>query len=130
MISRTLTSAALAVLSAFTIQPTFAQTTAFQPLADASVTAMTESGDIDLSRAKNLARQAAEQENGGLSQYRAEDSMHGPAVDSPYYVNDDGTITFSFYGNAPGESENSFYSVVSVDPASGLVTVEQNDSQL
>nr|WP_238718370.1 purine nucleoside permease [Petrachloros mirabilis] len=56
-----------------------------------------------LSRAKNLARQAAINANGGLNSYRAEDVMYGPAVKSPFQRNADGSITFSFVGGTPGQ---------------------------
>jgi|GEM_PF-558347 len=55
-----------------------------------------------LTRAKNLARQAAEQQNGGLNAYRAEGAMYGPAVDAPHVQNPDGSVTFTFKGGAPG----------------------------
>lgn len=55
-----------------------------------------EISPMDLNRAKNYARQAAEQANGGLGEYRAEPAMHGPSADSPYDINEDGTITFTF----------------------------------
>jgi hypothetical protein len=81
--------------------------------------------NIDLTRAKNLARQAAEEANGGLSRYRAEDAMHGPATEAPYVVNTDGSWTFTFLGGAPGSSEYTVESVVTVTP-SGSVTVDYN----
>jgi hypothetical protein len=86
---------------------------------------------IDLNRAKNLARQAAERENGGLGQYRAEPSMHGPSVDAPYVVNPDGSWTFTFLGYDPQESQPSgtiLYSVESMVTVSqtGQVTIEYN----
>jgi hypothetical protein len=57
--------------------------------------------DSDLNRAKNYARQAAEQRNGGIRRYRAEDAMHGPVSQTRYVENGDGTVTFTFYGGTP-----------------------------
>ena len=78
-----------------------------------------------LTRAKNLARQAAERENGGLSQYRAEPAMYGPAIDSPHVENDDGSVTFSFKGGAPGFVTPTQETVATVSPA-GIVTIGYN----
>lgn len=78
-----------------------------------------------LTRAKNLARQAAERENGGLSQYRAETSMYGPAIDSPHVENEDGSVTFSFKGGAPGFASPTLETVATVAPA-GIVTIGYN----
>jgi hypothetical protein len=83
---------------------------------------------IDLSRAKNLARQAAERANGGVSNYTAEPAMHGPASESPYRVNADGTVTFTFVGGEPGYAVPSIESVVTVDPNGWAVTVDYNGS--
>lgn len=78
-----------------------------------------------LSRAKNLARQAAETENGGLSQYRAELSMHGFAAKSPFVDQGDHWI-FTFKGNVPGVFEPSIESEVRVDKADFQTTVLYN----
>ncbi len=78
-----------------------------------------------LSRAKNLARQAAETENGGLSQYRAELSMHGFAAKSPFVDQGDHWI-FTFKGNVPGVIEPSIESEVRVDKADFQTTVLYN----
>lgn len=79
----------------------------------------------DLNRAKNLARQAAERANGGLGYYRAETSMHGPAAQSPYVDNGNGTWTFTFRGTMPGETIPSYESVVTVS-TEGIVTMDYN----
>ncbi|HBB30346.1 MAG TPA: hypothetical protein DDZ80_32890 [Cyanobacteria bacterium UBA8803] len=81
---------------------------------------------IDLNRAKNLARQAAERENGGLGRYRAEQSMHGPANESPYVENGSGIWTFTFKGSRPATEMYYVESVVTVDSNTGMVTVDYN----
>lgn len=78
-----------------------------------------------LTRAKNLARQAAERENGGLNKYRAEAAMYGPAIDSDYVENEDGSVTFSFKGGPPGFTTPNLETVVMVSPA-GEVVVSYN----
>lgn len=102
----------------------FAQTPTLLPI-DSTVRVEVE--DIfSLSRAKNLARQAAEQANGGLSQYRAETSMHGNATSSPFVDNGDGTWTFKFYGGEPGFSVPTVESVVTVAKDGSWVRVDYN----
>ncbi|WP_299415400.1 hypothetical protein [Acaryochloris sp. IP29b_bin.148] len=78
-----------------------------------------------LTRAKNLARQAAERENGGLSKYRAEATMYGPAVDSSYVENEDGSVTFSFKGGPPGFTTPTLETVATVAPT-GTVAIGYN----
>ncbi len=80
---------------------------------------------LDLNRAKNLARQAAESANGGLGVYRAESSMHGPARESPYVDNGNGTWTFTFKGSQPGSTTPTIESVVTVSQ-DGRVIVDYN----
>ncbi len=79
---------------------------------------------IDLNRAKNLARQAAEQYNGGIRVYRAEDSMHGPVSLCPYVDNGD-SWTFTFLGGRPGYTQT-IESVVTVYKYTSRVVVAYN----
>ncbi|ERN42798.1 hypothetical protein KR51_00004140 [Rubidibacter lacunae KORDI 51-2] len=78
---------------------------------------------IELNRAKNLARQAAERFNGGLSNYRAEPVMHGDPLTASFLVGDDRqAVTFTFRGYRPrqdGAIKYVFESVVRVDLPSG-----------
>lgn len=80
---------------------------------------------IELNRAKNLARMAAERENGGLGNYRAEASMHGLANEAPYVENSDGSWTFTFQGRIPMSSIYNIESVVTVQQ-NGTVTINYN----
>lgn len=98
------------------IVPAFAQSSTFE----------TRVREIEaLSRAKNLARQAAETANGGLSQYRAELSMHGFAAKSPFTDKGDHWI-FTFKGSVPGATEPSIESEIRVDKADFKTTVIYN----
>lgn len=81
--------------------------------------------NIELNRAKNLARQAAEIANGGLGNYRAEASMHGTSKESPFVDNGDGSWTFTFKGNKPGSSVYTVETVVTVFQ-DGRVRVDYN----
>jgi hypothetical protein len=93
---------------------------------EANVSGGTVTVIADLSRAKNLARRAAEQTNGGLGEYRAETSMHGPVSQTPCVDNGDGTVTFTFKGGAPGASEMTVESVVTVAKDASKVTIDYN----
>jgi hypothetical protein len=81
---------------------------------------------LALGRAKNVARQAAEAANGGLNNYRAENSMHGPVEQVPCKDNGDGTWTFTFQGTAPGETTPIVETVVTVNSQTFKVTVDRN----
>lgn len=80
---------------------------------------------IDLNRAKNLARQAAESANGGIRYYRAEASMHGPAQNCPYVDNGD-SWTFTFSGNSVGSQTNTIQSVVTVYKSTSRIVMAYN----
>ena len=81
---------------------------------------------ISLNRAKNLARMAAENANGGLGNYRAETSMHRAAEDAPFVDNGNGTWTFTFTGTRPGSDVPAFRSVVTVSQDGETVTMDSN----
>ena len=81
--------------------------------------------NLELNRAKNLARQAAEVANGGLGNYRAETAMHGAAKESPFVDNGNGTWTFTFKGQKPGASVYTVETVVTVSQ-DGTVRVDYN----
>lgn len=80
---------------------------------------------ITLGRAENLAREAAEKANGGLQNYRAENSMYGPAQSSPHIYDGHGTWTFTFKGHRPSSSTFTLKSVVTVS-RTGIVNVNYN----
>ncbi|KAI9134624.1 hypothetical protein ON05_015980 [Acaryochloris sp. CCMEE 5410] len=115
--------APLAITPALSAQETVESPRYSQPLVIAQDAVKAD--PFFLTRAKNLARQAAERENGGLSQYRAETSMYGPAIDSPHVENEDGSVTFSFKGGAPGFVSPTLETVATVSPA-GIVTIGYN----
>lgn len=119
--------ASILTILLFASMPAPAQTQSI----NACVTQASTGGDVTakltaLSRAKNLARQAAEAANGGLEQYRAEDSMYGPIGQTPCTDNGNGSWTFTFKGSAPGSATPSFESVVTVDSQTWNVTVDRN----
>ncbi len=79
-----------------------------------------------LGRAKNLARQAAEAANGGLANYRADASMHGPISIAPCVANGDGTWTFTVKGGKPGFTTPTQETVVKVDGSTWKTTIVSN----
>ncbi|MDS3861323.1 hypothetical protein RIF25_10940 [Thermosynechococcaceae cyanobacterium BACA0444] len=82
-------------------------------------------GSSTLQRAQNLARQAAERANGGLTKYRADAAMYGWANQSPFVSNSDGSLTFSFIGGKP-TARPSIQSVVTVSQDAQIVTIDYN----
>ncbi|MCM1981765.1 hypothetical protein [Lyngbya confervoides] len=78
-----------------------------------------------LTRTMNLARQAAENANGGLNNYRAEQAMYGPAAEAPYKDNGNGTLTYTFLGGRPAQPP-SLQSVVTVALDGSLVNIDYN----
>lgn len=124
---------AIALILTATAAPVLAQTTDSMPSdsmtanqrREARIRQLLESS-IALNRAKNLARMAAERENGGLSVYQADASMHGPSEESPYVDNGDGTYTFTFMGGRPGFTSPTVESVVSVDTSDWTIDIDYN----
>ncbi|HEY9825786.1 MAG TPA: hypothetical protein V6D19_10085 [Stenomitos sp.] len=81
--------------------------------------------DPALTKAQNIARQAAINANGGLSQYRPEASMFGPSERSPHQKNADGSITFTFKGGPPASSTPTLESSITVQP-NGTAAINYN----
>lgn len=81
---------------------------------------------IELNKAKNLARQAAEKANGGLSEYRAEPKMHSLSTETNHEEIAPGMWKFTFRGKRPQASDYTIESVVIVDTNSDTVTIEYN----
>lgn len=106
-------------------QTIITQTTIPTTIQNRQVNTVPVSIDFDLSRAKNLARQAAERANGGLTRYRAESAMHGPSADAPYVDNGNGSWTFTFVGGRPA-STPTIESVVTVTQNNWQVNVDYN----
>ncbi len=79
-----------------------------------------------LNKAKNLARQAGERANGGLTNYRAEASMHGNSADSPFVDNENGSWTFTFVGGPPGATTPTVETVVTVFANDWRTVVDYN----
>lgn len=117
---------AIATLTCFVLMGALYTGVQASPLATGMKQEVTRTTNPTLNRAKNLARQAAEQQNGGLSQYRAEPAMHGPAGETPYEFNADGSITFTFTGGFPGSTTPTVESIVTVDPTNWVVTIDCN----
>ena len=112
---------ALAMVLGASGTPTHAQTAPLPAAASKS-----SSSDVYfINRAKNLARQAAISANGGLNQYRPDPIMYGPAVQTDYARNADGSITFKFTGGLPGAEAPSVETIAKVLP-SGTVSLEYN----
>jgi hypothetical protein len=76
-------------------------------------------------RARNLARQAAEKANGGLSTYRADSSMYNPAR-QPDQVNDNGVLIYRVKGGSPSSNNPSIETVVVIDTSKWVVDIEYN----
>lgn len=105
------------------ILPMQAQTVSPQP--NSRIQALI-TNNIELNRAKNLARQVAEKANGGLSNYRAENSMYGPSAEAPYKDNGDGSWTFTFTGHKPGSDVSFVKTVVTVAKDASRMALDEN----
>ncbi|MDR5638542.1 hypothetical protein RHH25_03930 [Thermosynechococcus sp. PP42] len=102
---------------------------AIAPFAIAQATNPDPVNIVELVRARNYARQAAERVNGGLSRYRADQSLHEPVREAPYVRNADGSYTFRILGhrvsNGVPASLPSIETVVTV-AADGRTTIDYN----
>uniref|UniRef100_B8HYP8 Uncharacterized protein n=1 Tax=Cyanothece sp. (strain PCC 7425 / ATCC 29141) TaxID=395961 RepID=B8HYP8_CYAP4 len=85
-----------------------------------------DNSDGSITRAMNLARQAAEKANGGLNNYRAEPSMYGPSEKSPFVYNPKtNTLTFTFLGGRPAQPPT-IQSIVTVARDGSSVVMDYN----
>ncbi len=71
-------------------------------------------------RAQNLAREAAIKANGGLDQYRPAPALFGPAAESNFMTNADGSLTFSVKGGPVGYTVPTQETVVTVTPSNEI----------
>jgi hypothetical protein len=111
------------VLSLYSLQAPAQQA---PPVLPANSATPTGAADVYfINRAKNLARQAAITANGGLQRYRPDPKMFGPAIQTQYARNSDGSITFTFTGSTPGSSGPSIETVATVIP-DGSVKLDYN----
>jgi hypothetical protein len=119
-------TATLSVLTAliFGSVPNYAQTNSSE--SSTTQIQVDNSSRLSLARAQNLARMAAEKENGGLGNYRAESSMYGSPAKAPYKQNADGSWTFTFRGHKPDSTTPFVTSVVTVARDGSKVNVEFN----
>jgi hypothetical protein len=116
---------AASVASSLSISAQTAQTPNTPTVNSAFKSAVPASDVYFLNRAKNLARQAAINANGGLGKYRPDPVMYGPAIQTVYARNNDGSITFRFNGSAPGIATPKFETVATV-AANGVVSLDYN----
>lgn len=155
-------SVALATMSSSAPLSSQAQTSSKE--VDALVRICESAGDSDarfqclldqgerLNRAKNLARQRGERENGGVTTIETEPSMHGPSTESPYAIatSEDGVeYTFTFrlrprateeytlqsevlvaYSESTGAWEITTISNEAIDPTSCSFSSEQQNDCL
>lgn len=81
---------------------------------------------IKLGKARNLARITAEQINGGLSKYRTEAAMHGPAAEMPCLLKPDGALLFIIKGRQPASDVFTVETALIIEPNTWQVTVDYN----
>jgi hypothetical protein len=81
---------------------------------------------VALSRARHLARQAAETANGGLEFYQADASMHGRVSDAPCMDNGNGSWTFTVKGGTPGFTTPTQETIVTVDGNTWNIMIDYN----
>jgi hypothetical protein len=92
---------------------------------NASASASVQISTQDLMRVRNLARQAAEQANGGLSRYRASSAAYGPS--SQLDIKDNGNSwSIRVLGGAPGAATPTQETVVNIPKTFTNISVEYN----